>query len=263
MAWCRQASSHYLNPCWPRTLPPYGITRPYWVSLQGAHKRHYTACQWGCYMGWLLCIITRADSRLAPSQWETLLQSNALSHWLGANLESALHYNDATRALWNLKLLSTRLLVEADIKGNIKAPHYRPFVRGIHRWPGDSPHKGPVTQKSVSCQDVIMFTSWFMLRHSHCGKVLFNCMDENLSIFWIIVIQVYAFWHFLLVYLSEFVSCFIQIMSPVLYHRWVYLESWGSFCKYFAITYHGYAMKRYFSYFYLFIWKQLALNKRA
>ena len=32
----------------------------------------------------------RADSRLAPSQWETSLQSNAVSHWLGANLESAL-----------------------------------------------------------------------------------------------------------------------------------------------------------------------------
>ena len=32
----------------------------------------------------------RADFRLAPSQWETLLQSNAVSHWLGANLESAL-----------------------------------------------------------------------------------------------------------------------------------------------------------------------------
>ena len=34
----------------------------------------------------------RADSRLAPSQWETSLQSNAVSHWLGANLESALAY---------------------------------------------------------------------------------------------------------------------------------------------------------------------------
>ena len=29
--------------------------------------------------------------RLAPSQWETSLQSNAVSHWLGAKLESALH----------------------------------------------------------------------------------------------------------------------------------------------------------------------------
>ena len=30
----------------------------------------------------------RADSRFAPSQWETSLQSNAVSHWLGASLES-------------------------------------------------------------------------------------------------------------------------------------------------------------------------------
>ena len=35
-------------------------------------------------------IIIRADSSLGPSQWETALQSNAVSHWLGANLESAL-----------------------------------------------------------------------------------------------------------------------------------------------------------------------------
>ena len=32
----------------------------------------------------------RADSRLVSSQWETSLQSNAISHWLGTTLESAL-----------------------------------------------------------------------------------------------------------------------------------------------------------------------------
>ena len=32
MAWCCQATSHYLNQCWPRSLPPYGITRPQWVK---------------------------------------------------------------------------------------------------------------------------------------------------------------------------------------------------------------------------------------
>ena len=41
-----------------------------------------------CYA--MLCYAIRADSRLAPSQWETPLQSNAVSQWLGANLESAL-----------------------------------------------------------------------------------------------------------------------------------------------------------------------------
>ena len=41
----------------------------------------------------LLAISTswsRADSRFAPSQWETALLYNDVSHWLGANLESAI-----------------------------------------------------------------------------------------------------------------------------------------------------------------------------
>ena len=28
MAWCRQAPSHYLIQCWPRSLSPYGVIRP-------------------------------------------------------------------------------------------------------------------------------------------------------------------------------------------------------------------------------------------
>ena len=32
MAWCRQATSHYLNQCWPCSMLPYGITRPQWVK---------------------------------------------------------------------------------------------------------------------------------------------------------------------------------------------------------------------------------------
>ena len=44
------------------------------------------------------CIPESPDSRLAPSQWKTWLQSKAVSHWLGTNLESALctvssHFN--------------------------------------------------------------------------------------------------------------------------------------------------------------------------
>ena len=31
MAWCHQATSHYLSQCWPRSLSPYGITRPQWA----------------------------------------------------------------------------------------------------------------------------------------------------------------------------------------------------------------------------------------
>ena len=48
----------------------------------------------------------RAKSRLAHSQWETLLQSNTVSHWLGANLGSALlSYLHFPRAMEVLKWL--------------------------------------------------------------------------------------------------------------------------------------------------------------
>ena len=33
MAWCRQATSHYLSQCWPRSLSPYGVTRPQWIKF--------------------------------------------------------------------------------------------------------------------------------------------------------------------------------------------------------------------------------------
>ena len=32
MAWCPQATSHYLSQCWPRSMSPYGVTRPQWVK---------------------------------------------------------------------------------------------------------------------------------------------------------------------------------------------------------------------------------------
>ena len=33
MAWCRQATSHYLSQCWPRPISPYGFTWPQWVNV--------------------------------------------------------------------------------------------------------------------------------------------------------------------------------------------------------------------------------------
>ena len=34
MAWCHQATSHYLSQCWPRSLLAYDVTRPQWVKYQ-------------------------------------------------------------------------------------------------------------------------------------------------------------------------------------------------------------------------------------
>ena len=33
MAWCRQATSHYLKQCWLRSMSPYGVTGPQWANF--------------------------------------------------------------------------------------------------------------------------------------------------------------------------------------------------------------------------------------
>ena len=43
-----------------------------------------------CIIDYIYSRVFQADSRFAPSQWETSLLSNVVSHWLGVNLESAL-----------------------------------------------------------------------------------------------------------------------------------------------------------------------------
>ena len=40
MSWCRQATSHYLCQCWPRSMSPNGVTRPQWVDIQSAIRFH-------------------------------------------------------------------------------------------------------------------------------------------------------------------------------------------------------------------------------
>ena len=37
MAWCRQATSHYLSQCWLSSLSPYGVANPQWVKFIFSH----------------------------------------------------------------------------------------------------------------------------------------------------------------------------------------------------------------------------------
>ena len=48
MAWCRQATSHYLSQCWLSSLSPYGVTRPQWVNIGPGTDLFLVAWQgWG------------------------------------------------------------------------------------------------------------------------------------------------------------------------------------------------------------------------
>ena len=63
-----------------------------------------------------------------------------------------------------LELLAPELFVQQFVqadnkayKGNMKAPQYLPFVKGIHEWPVDSPHKGTEMLKVFPYHDFIVW----------------------------------------------------------------------------------------------------------
>ena len=123
---------------------------------------------------------SKADSRLVPSQWKTSLQSNAVSHWLGANLESSLlqYILTKTKAQFEVNNVSNVTHPLAVIQ-NASGCHYHcgcgllrsgqgiysnrwclvrcycPFVRGIDWLCGDSHHQGPIMQKAFPCHYTI------------------------------------------------------------------------------------------------------------
>ena len=41
MAWCHQATSHYLSQCWPRSLSSYCITKPQWYNVNSTTQKPY------------------------------------------------------------------------------------------------------------------------------------------------------------------------------------------------------------------------------
>ena len=124
MAWCRQATSHYLSQCWPRSMPPNGVTRPQWVNWHVFPTWwHGNAFLWGGSTGdqwslvdsplhrasntdieYFLCCSTEQtfEQRVELSViWEAMmlmrhhchamLQDIARSHWSFSVTSSTLH----------------------------------------------------------------------------------------------------------------------------------------------------------------------------
>ena len=70
----------------------------YFIHCQCTANGH--RINWYTFLTMNYLYLYRADSRFAPSQWETSLQSNAVSHWLGSSLESALLCICASVKVW-------------------------------------------------------------------------------------------------------------------------------------------------------------------
>ena len=75
MAWCCQATSHYLNQCWPRSPTPYGVTRSQWVKgddfINFTHVWQCICCsELGSPLGQIKVHICHLfGTKLLPEQW--------------------------------------------------------------------------------------------------------------------------------------------------------------------------------------------------
>ena len=73
------------------------------------------------------------------------------------------HYSDVIISVMASQITSVSFVCPSICSGADQRKHQSSasltFVRGIHRWPVDSPHIGPVTQKMFPFDDVLNFLS--------------------------------------------------------------------------------------------------------
>ena len=95
-----------------------------------------------------------------------------------------LHYNDVIMSTMASQITSLAIVYWTVHSGTDERKHPSSaslaFVRGIHRWPVNSPHKWPVTRKMFPFDDVIMWGELTYTRHCN-GLPIKNVMNPRLK----------------------------------------------------------------------------------
>ena len=125
MAWCRQATSHYLRQCWPRSLSPYGVTRPQWVKslrLSDAYMHQIMAC---C----LLAVKPSLEPTLANkcrqhSSWIKIffIQQNAFENVI-STIALILSWPQCIKLIWPISFRVSVFDVSLKLTNLILQPH--------------------------------------------------------------------------------------------------------------------------------------------
>ena len=117
-----------------------------------------------------------------PSVWHVI--KLIVLAWLArdgiTNKQRIIHYNDVIMSAMASQITGLTIVYSTVYSGANERKHQSfaslPFVRGIHPWPVNSPHKGPVTRKKFPFDDVIIFH--LFLRH-HCNFETMNVCYES------------------------------------------------------------------------------------
>ena len=92
-----------------------------------------------------------------------ILQESKITTWEHWKL---LRYNDVIMRAMASQITSLTIVYSTVYSGADQRKHQSSaslaFVRGIHRWPVNSPHKGPVTRKTFPFDDVFMYGLFFV-----------------------------------------------------------------------------------------------------
>ena len=92
---------------------------------------------------------------------------------------SLLHYSDVIMSAMASQITSLTIVYSTAYSGADQRKHQSSaslaFVRGIHRWPVNSPHKGPVMREMFSFDDVIMEKDDALLEKMRCMSVSSDC----------------------------------------------------------------------------------------
>ena len=90
------------------------------------------------------------------------------------------HYSDVIMNAMASQITGVSIAYSAVCSGADQRKHQSStslaFVRGIHRWPVNSPHKGPVTRKMFPFNDVIMK---FLLQLADQQDILLGFWQKN------------------------------------------------------------------------------------
>ena len=109
------------------------------------------------------------------------------------------HYNDVIKSAMASQISSLTIANSTVYSGADQRKHQSSttlaFVRGIHRWPVNSPNKGPVTRKMAPFDDVIMpktvrpsiLTTFVLFANPRRGKPILNdSWSVNLTPCWML-----------------------------------------------------------------------------
>ena len=120
----------------------------YWPFMRRPHR-------------WMMDTLHRGSVIWKTSPWHGVpwLLDMRPSRW-------SIHYNDVIRSAMASQITGVPIVCSAVCLSVDRRKHQSSvslaFERGIHRWPMNSLHKGPVTRKKFAFDDIIIYI-WFAL----------------------------------------------------------------------------------------------------